>query len=249
MTHHAPPATGPEFFVVDRVRLAEVAPPVLPPALVAARDRVWEEAVRANPELFDGPVVACAGLAPDGAGGVVLEWSRATYRHRWLRRLPGAVGALPSLFVGVVQPVEDGRVLVARMAPWTSAPGRWQLPGGSVEPPAPGGALDGAALAREAARELVEELGVVVDHGELELAGIIRARGGGVGALYLAPPRSEAELRAGFAALARAERARGREPELVKLVFLGSVAELSGLTGPCADYLVPVLEREGRRTR
>ncbi|MCO5973345.1 hypothetical protein NDW01_33590 [Actinoallomurus sp. WRP6H-15] len=89
-----------------------------------ARDRVWEAAVEANPCLFDGPVAACAGLETDGAHGLILSWARVTYRHFALRRVPGNASWLPSLFMDVVQPTDDGRILVGRGSSSTAAPGR-----------------------------------------------------------------------------------------------------------------------------
>jgi 8-oxo-dGTP pyrophosphatase MutT (NUDIX family) len=116
-------------------------------------------AVKDNPTLFDGPVVACAGMGWIGPHALRLSWARVTYRHYPLRRVAGAT-ALPSLFVNVVQPTDDGRVLTVRMSPSTAAPGRWQLPGGYVEPPNDGDVLDEAALGSQAARELAEEMGI-----------------------------------------------------------------------------------------
>lgn len=55
--------------------------------------------------------------------------------------------------------VRDGRVLVARRGPTQQLAGLWELPGGKVEP----GESDATALARE----LGEELGIVVDVREL----------------------------------------------------------------------------------
>ncbi|WP_202971167.1 hypothetical protein [Saccharothrix sp. ALI-22-I] len=49
-----------------RVRLVEAAAPRVPPEDRLTMDRVWDEAVRAKPSLFDGPVVACAGLDREG---------------------------------------------------------------------------------------------------------------------------------------------------------------------------------------
>ncbi|MBE4771199.1 hypothetical protein [Streptomyces caniscabiei] len=57
-----------------------------------------------------------------------------TYSNFALRRVPGA-RALPSLFVDVLQPTDDGALLVAQMSAATAHPGRWHLPGGSVEHP------------------------------------------------------------------------------------------------------------------
>ncbi|MGX2997065.1 NUDIX hydrolase [Streptomyces sp. JNUCC 64] len=242
-TRPTSPLTGPlapEFLDVRRIRLTEVAPPPLPPEVVAARDRAWEAAVRGNPELFDGPVALCVGLAPDGPDGLVVSWARATFRHRMLRELPGAVGWAPSLFVSVVQPAGDGRVLVGRMAPWTVAPGRWQLPGGSVEPPGPSEALDAAGLAREAARELVEEVGVAVAPGEPTVLGVTRGGRGAVGVAHLAPPLPEAVLRERYGALVAAERAAGRVPELDRIALVRPGDRPGAGEAPRADYLEPL---------
>lgn len=162
------PPAGIDLIEADQLLLDESEEPSLSSRNAAARDRVWEEATRANPDLFDGPVVACGGLEWSAPRILRLTWVRVTYRHYALRRVPGA-SALPSLFVNVVQPTPDRRVLAARMSPSTAAPGRWQLPGGSVEPPREGEALDESALAAQAARELREELGIGVAGGDLKL--------------------------------------------------------------------------------
>ncbi|MFB9461728.1 NUDIX domain-containing protein [Streptomyces cinereospinus] len=199
-------------------------------------------AVRANPALLDGPVVACGGLERTGPGILRLSWVRVTYRHYALRRVPGAT-ALPSLFVNIVQPTTDGRVLAVRMSPSTAAPGRWQLPGGSVEPPQGGEVLDEPALAGQAARERSEELGIGAGAEHLKLWVVTRGENGSVGLTYLAPALSEAALRAEFAAAAEADRRQGRAPELEKMALVRSPGELAALVGPHADYLRPIVRR------
>ncbi|MEU3353089.1 NUDIX domain-containing protein [Streptomyces sp. NPDC037389] len=231
-----------KLFDVHRLHLTECAAPVLSAELEAARDRTWEMAVAANPALFDGPVVACAGLRWEEPGTLFLRWAAVTYRHYALRRVPGG-GALPSLFVNAIQPTDDGRVVVARMSPATAAPGRWQLPGGSVEPPRDGEVLDEGALSGKAARELAEEVGVEVKPDELRLWAASRGGNLSVGLTYLAPALPEAELSSRFTAVAAAERAAGREPELAEIAFVRSPHELVGLTGPHADYVEPVVRR------
>ncbi|MFJ3495709.1 NUDIX domain-containing protein [Streptomyces sp. NPDC086091] len=232
------------LFDVDRIHLVETAEPPLSSADRVARDRVWEAALRANPTLFDGPVVACAGLEHTGPRCVLLSWTRITYRHYALRRVPGAgAKALPSLFVNVLQPVDGGRVVAVRMAPSTAAPGRWQLPGGSVEPPVDGEPLDASALAVQASRELAEELGISVAPRALRLWVVTRGENGSIGLTYRAPTLSEAAVRAGFTAAADAERARGREPELDDVMPVRSPKELADLVGPHADYLAPIVRR------
>ncbi|GAA5065331.1 hypothetical protein GCM10023259_057570 [Thermocatellispora tengchongensis] len=234
---------GVEFLQPGRLRLVEAPAPRPSPQERAAMDQVWEEAVRANPCLFDGPVAACAGLDRDGPHDLVIAWARTTYRLLALRRVPGATALLPSLFVSVLQPSEDRRVLVGRMSPATSFPGRWQLPGGTVEPPPAGDRLDAAALTRHAARELAEETGVQLAPQELRLWLVTRGDHGNVGVLFLAPPRPESLLRERHAAAVSAERALGRDPELDEIALVAGPAELPALGGPLADYLEPVLRR------
>ncbi|MFR9673298.1 NUDIX hydrolase [Streptomyces sp. TR06-5] len=237
-----PPAPA-EVLDVRHLRLTEVPEPHLPPAERAARDRVWDEAARANPRLFDGPVAACAGLERRSGDTLVLSWVRTTYRHYALRRVPGATARLPSLFTGVLQPTDDGRLLLGRMASWTAAPGRWQPPAGTAEPPEEGSVLDALALRRHAARELAEEAGVDTPPGELTLWGATRGGNGSVGVLFLAPARPAAVLRERFAAVCEAEESLGRAPELDRVAFVAGPAGLAGLEGPHVDFLGPVLHR------
>ncbi|WP_433417626.1 NUDIX hydrolase [Microtetraspora malaysiensis] len=243
MTEPSPHSSAAGLLEVHRLRLVEVAAPQLSREERLAMDRAWEEAVRANPSFFDGPVVASAGLTWEGPHSVVLSWVRTTYRHYALRRVPGATSWLPSLFAAVVQPTEDGRLLAGRMSPTTASPGRWQLPGGSVEPPDDHERLDVAALRRHAARELVEETGVDTPPDDLTLWGVTRGKRRSVGVLFLAPCQPEALLRERFAALVSAETALGREPELDRIALVRSPAELADLGGARVDYLERVVRR------
>lgn len=231
---------------VRALRLVETTAPPVPPAHQVTQDAVWEAAVLQNPTgLFDGPVVACAGLRRDDAGTVVLSWARVTYRHFALRRVPGAA-VLPSVFVAVAQPTGRGGLLVGRMSATTAAPGRLQLPGGSVEPPEARAGLDGSALARHAARELREETGIAVAHEDLTLWALSRGEHGNIGVFFRAPSLPEALIRERFRAVLAAERAAGRDAELREIVLPRSVRELSGVTGPRVDYLHPILDLHAR---
>jgi 8-oxo-dGTP pyrophosphatase MutT (NUDIX family) len=230
-----------ELLEVRRLRLVEVDAPWQPPGERVAMDRVWDEAVRRNPSFFDGPVAACAGAAREGTDGLVVSWVRRTYRFYALRRVPGATSWLPPVFVSVVQPTDDGRLLVGRMSSSTAVPGRWLMPGGTMEPPIGEGPLDEAALRRHAARELIEETGVDTPPDDLALWRVARDENGGVGALFLAPPRPASFLRERFAALVAAETALGRDPELDRIAFIRSAADLPGLGGPPVAYLEPVV--------
>nr|WP_202487467.1 NUDIX domain-containing protein [Streptomyces sp. SID8354] len=228
---------------VRRVRLVEVPAPGLSSDERLVMDRAWDAAVRANPSLFDGPVVACAELAREGADGVVVSWVRTTYRHYALRRVPGATAWLAGLFVAVVQPTDDGRVVVGRQSSWTAAPGRWQLPGGSLEPPAPHVALDIDTLRWYAARELAEETGHEAAPEDLSLWLVTRGVRRSVGVLFRAPVRPASWLLERHAALASSETAQGRAPELDRIGLVRTPEELADLGGPCVDYLAPVVCR------
>jgi 8-oxo-dGTP pyrophosphatase MutT (NUDIX family) len=218
-------------------------PPQVSPEHQKAADRVWDDLARANPTgLFDGPVVACSALDWDAPHRIVLSWTPVTYRHYALRRVPGAT-PLPSLFVAVLQPTNDGRLLVGRMSASTAAPGRWQMPGGSAEPPMGNEPLDETGLRRHAARELVEETGIDTSPHRLELWAITRGRHGNIGVLYRAPARPVAVLAESFAAAVAAETALGREPEFAETSLVRSPADLDSLSGPHADYLEPVIRR------
>ncbi|MFE9772248.1 NUDIX domain-containing protein [Streptomyces sp. NPDC005931] len=227
-----------------RLTFVEVEPPVLSVGQRRAMDRLWDEAVRDSPGLFDGPAVGCAGVRREASGEVVVSWVRASYRYRMLRRVPGAP-RVPSLFVSVVQPAEDGRLVVGQMASWTASPGRWQLPGGSAEPPVDAGEpLDTRTLRRHAARELAEETGIGTAPGELSLWHLTRGANGSLGVLFLAPPRAEADVRARFDALVAAEEAAGRVAEFERVSLVRSAEELDGpAAGSRVDYLEAVLRK------
>jgi 8-oxo-dGTP pyrophosphatase MutT (NUDIX family) len=240
-------ASSVKLLDVHRLRLVEAAAPSLTPDDRVAMNRAWAQAVRANPSLFDGPVVACARLEQEGPDGLVLSWARTTYRQYVLRKIPSATSWLPSLYVTVLQPTDDGRLLIGRMSSSTASPGRWQLPGGCVEPPADDEPLDVAALHRHAARELAEETGLDTPPGDLTPWLVTRGTKGSVGVLFRAPGRPASLLRERFAALVAAETALGRDPELERIAFIRSPAELAGLGGDRVDYLEPVVRRYGSR--
>ncbi|NKI43963.1 NUDIX hydrolase [Streptomyces physcomitrii] len=248
MSEQLPPPSGPvDLLEVRGIRFVEGPPLRLPPGERQAMDRAWEEAVRGNPGFFDGPVCGASGLDWEGPGRLVVTWTRATYRIHALRRVGGDT-VLPSLFVGVVQSAEDGGLLVGRMSSSTAAPGRWQLPGGGAEPPAGAQPLDLDTLRRHAARELAEETGLLTPPEELSLWLLTHAPGRALGLLFRAPVRPARLLRERFAALVAAERAQGRDPELDRIAFVRSPAELPGLGGRRVNYLEKVVGRYAART-
>jgi 8-oxo-dGTP pyrophosphatase MutT (NUDIX family) len=125
----------------------------------------------------------------------------------------------------------------------TAAPGRWQLPGGSLEPPEGDEPLDMKALHRHAAQELIEETGIDTSPDDLTFWNVTRAGNGSIGVLFRAPSLPETWLRKRFRAMAAAERAQGREPELDNIFLIHSTAQLPLMVGPHADYLEPIVRR------
>ncbi|MCW7940548.1 NUDIX hydrolase [Streptomyces hygroscopicus] len=230
------------FFDARDLRLVEAPPPQLSAAHQQARDELWEEAVKANPALFDGPVVACARAEQKDPDTLVLHWTRVTYRHYALRWVPGAA-SLPALFVAILQPTEDGALLAGRMSSSTIAPGRWQLPGGSVDAPDDGEQLSSATLRKNAARELAEETGVDAVPDDLELWAASRGKNGNIGILYKAPPQPRAVLHERYATVAATEHAAGSAPEFDEIDFLYDPTDLKALSGPRVDFLAPVVHR------
>ncbi|MFD8305068.1 NUDIX domain-containing protein [Streptomyces sp. NPDC059690] len=242
---HLAPTPPVELIEVTELRLVEEPPPQLSAEHRAARDHVWQELAGDNPALFDGPVVACTSVSQPHPRELLLGWARVTYRNFALRRVSGAT-ALPSLFVDVLQPTDDGRLLVARMSTATAHPGRWHLPGGSVEHPDAGEALDAEALSRNAARELSEELGVDTVPDTLTLWAVTRGDHGNVGVHFVAPPRSAAELTDRFTAVLSAGAAAGQLPELDRVALVRTPSDLTALPGPHPDYLGPLVGRYAR---
>lgn len=226
---------------VRHLLLEETAPPRLTDVQTAAMTRRWEAALAANPSLFDGPTVVCAGLEWTDPQTLLVTWYRATYRLYLLRLDPVHAVPAPSVFVSVAQPTDDGRLLVGRMASSTAHSGRWQLPGGTIEPPQQAGAaLDVECLRRHAAQELVEEVGRKVAFEELKLWTVTRGDKGNVGVHFRAPACPAEAIVEQYEQLAAAEAARGRTPELDRIAFLESDADVAGLGGRYADFL-PVL--------
>lgn len=225
-----------QLWDVSRLRFEETAPPALTAAQRRTMDHRWAAAVTANPTLFDGPVAGLTRFERDDAGGLSVSWTRLTYRYRALRGLPGAP-AVAALFVAVLQPCDDGRLLVGRMSSTTSAPGRWQPPGGTVEPPCEGAALDLEVLRLHAARELAEETGSDTAADALVPGPVVLDARGSLGFLFVAPPRPACQLREHYAELARAETASGVDPEFDRVELIGSLPELRSLPSPSASYL------------
>ncbi|MBO1418574.1 NUDIX domain-containing protein [Streptomyces sp. FH025] len=229
----------------DALRLVETAAPQLAPEHRAAMDRMWTAMTQANPDLFDGPAVLCTGVEHDGRT-LVLSWAPATYRWFALRRVPDAP-TVSSMFVTVAQPTDDGVLIVGRMSATTAAPGRWQPPGGNLEPPTAGQPLDEYELRRQACKELAEEIGASVAPEDLTLWTVTRGKQGNIGVHYQAPPLPAEILLQQFEALTESEAANGRTPEFERITTVDHTGT-EGLEGPHADYLKTLLTRHSLRT-
>ena len=197
--------------------------------------------VRQNPSVFDGPVVLCSDLR-QRSPGLEVSWCRASYRYRTVRQIPGAP-ALSSVFVCVLQPTSDGHLLVGQMSASTSSPGMIQLPGGNLEPPAPGEELILASLRRHASTELAEETGIVADPDDLTPWVVARPSNGNVGFFFLAPSLPAEFIREQHASVVRADRQKGNEPEFAKVALVSDADELDLLNLRSADYVRPILDR------
>lgn len=229
-----------ELLDAHQLHLVETTAPQLTAEQQTVMDRMWAEMTATNPDFFDGPVVVCAGVEWKDPHTLALTWYRATYRLYVLRLAPEHAVHAPSVFVTVGQPTDDGRLLVGRMASSTAAPGRWQLPGGTIEPPTEGTPLDLEALRRHAARELVEEVGRTVPEQDLELWAVTRGDRGNIGVHFRASACPAAAIEELHAEVTAADLSTGRTPELDRLAFIGSAADVEGLGGRSADFL-PVL--------
>lgn len=150
------------------------------------------------------------------------------------------------MFVDILQPTDDGALLVAQMSTATAHAGRWHLPGGSVEHPDAGQPLDTRALRHNAARELLEELGVDTAPEDLTLWAVTRGDHGNIGIHFAAPPQPATLLNDRFSAAVSATAAFGQAPELEQIAFVHGPADLKALDGPHADYLEPLIDRYAR---
>lgn len=243
-----PEPRGVEFLQARRVRFVEEDAPPVPGEHAEARDRVWEEAVLANPALFDGPVAALAGWSWERPGELVVRWARVTYRHHALRRVPRAA-FLPSIFVCTIQPSTARGVRVGRMGAATASPGRWQLPGGAVDSPDENTPLTLPVIAGHAARELREETGIRTAPDELELWAVVRVEHGSIGIVFTATPRPARFIQDAYAEMSHAETAAGRDPELQVITFVRTPADVAALTGPTVDFLLPLITRYSSSAR
>lgn len=122
----------------------------------------WDALRRANPRLFNGPVLGVRG-AEVTPGGVRLTLGLGSYLTLCTQE-PDGPRLVQGSVTGLVRGA-DGRVLLGRRGASTRLyPGLWELaPSGGIDPPAsgpgPAWALGGADVLAQLRRELREEVG------------------------------------------------------------------------------------------
>ncbi|MCP3801904.1 NUDIX hydrolase [Allokutzneria sp. A3M-2-11 16] len=201
----------------------------------------WAAALDANPRLFDGPVVVVRSVTWQ-RDTCLVRWSPGTYAHYLWRYVPGEHRFARILFASAVLTTLDGKLLLGVTAPGTSEPGRLQLSGGNVEPPASGRPLTSEVVAEEAVRELAEETGVTLSRDTAELW-MVKEDGdyGDVGLFYRVPSLATAEIQEAFTRH-RAELSAKKEfSEFESLAFV----DVPNADDPrrCVDYLPDLLQR------
>jgi len=231
---------GLDLFAVSHLGFVETAGPDLSLSMRSTMDTAWDAAVLANPALFDGPVVLCTEMDSGASGHLVISWARATYRYRVLRQFQNAP-ALSSVFVCVLQPTLDGRLVIGRMSNSTSFPGQLQFPGGNMEPPPTGQPLTVDALRHHAAVELSEEIGVQTTREELDLWLVARMPNGNIGFFFIAPSLPDDFLLRRRALLVDTERKCGRKPEFADIALIRDGDDLACIEGHPAEYLGPLV--------
>ena len=223
------------------VSFLEAAEPVLRPDHETAMNDLWQRWVERNPTVFDGPVVAITAINESEPGRIEFSWARTTYRRHLLRQVPGAETLVP-VFVAVLQPTSAG-VLLGRMADWTASGQRWVLPGGTMEPPAPGQPLDEDLLRAHAARELAEETGLDPEPADLTRWAIARNPNGNIGFFYRAHPITDTVARACFTQHLAELRRRSEQPELTQIHLAEQPYRFDTLDGPVAETVPALLAR------
>ena len=131
------------------------------PKLHASSRTCWEAAQRANPRLFDGPILAVRSV--DAASGLIVA---APDRFAHVVCQP-AERTLTTTILSVTGVIEAGTptkpmVLLAKRGPQTrSYPGMWEFaPAGGLEVPVSSGAFGLEAVVDTLRAELDEEVGV-----------------------------------------------------------------------------------------
>ncbi|MFF5362759.1 hypothetical protein ACFY4I_25765 [Streptomyces scabiei] len=102
---------------------------------------------------------------------------------------------------------------------------------------------------QNAARELLEGLGIDTAPDELTLWAITRGDHGNIGVHFAAPPQPATVLNDRFIDVVSTATTVGRVSELDQIAFVHTPAGLKALEGAHADYLEPLVDRYARILR
>ena len=117
--------------VADSVLFREVSPVVLSSDRIAARDRFWRKACRANPALYDGHILLVSAFEWS-ADTCEISFFESSFSYFLWARNACLDENCRALFAAVVAITTDGALLAGRMSRSTSTPYRIQLPGGNI---------------------------------------------------------------------------------------------------------------------
>jgi 8-oxo-dGTP pyrophosphatase MutT (NUDIX family) len=156
---------------VSAVVSGDYAPP---PALAKCIERNWCETLARRPDQYDGSLCRLVDVEVVD-GRAVLNLERTSFSAYVGTRSPDALNGVTGeradpLGLTVLVQTRDARLLVTRRS--TAAeqnPGGLYFVGGYMEPPPADGQV---AFAEEVAREVGEEIGVVLEPRELRILGI-----------------------------------------------------------------------------
>ena len=128
------PTTNRVIWLRRPARLVESDVAIVAKALKADIDAAWNQMVRGNPHLTDGPCWHVLGVGRDGHGGATIHVTRTTYRMGAVRGLGVATG-----FAGLGTKAIahwQGQCLIGKRADTCATyPSHWEFaPGGAVEP-------------------------------------------------------------------------------------------------------------------
>lgn len=190
-------------------------------------DAHWGERTRANPALYDGPVLLAhrAEREPDGEGGATLAVK--FFQTRFSRFLawrdfgfPGA--GVYNCFSMPALRSADGAFLVGEMGAQHSVPGSIYFPGGNPEP---ADLRDGLVdLEGSLLRELMEETGLSAQEAQLEPGWTIVSVGPRIACIkIIASPEPAAAIKA------RVDHylAQQKEPELARAHMISRRGQLA----------------------
>jgi len=206
--------------------------------------RWWDDHSKQRPTLFNGQMIACSACRIDPSGSLSVDWYVTTYAHYLTRMTPLTdIEPARALYCSVALFTTSGRIAVGRMAKTTAAPDQLQLPGGNVELP-DGSNLNILACAKNACRELFEEVGIALETEQLRLWRIkIGGQFGDVGIIFVNGAAIEESVLAEAFSQHRARlEAQNLVSEFAEIIFMQDPQLAEANSSRTVDYLPEVLK-------